>query len=128
RSGHPTFANFFFTDEIKPEFNRSEPAHDRERFLDQLIHVLEHVGGYSSAEARALIDAEGILPDMLGFDPAKPGGYPNGRRLTDHIVAHRLAMLSKGKIPPDGLKPHTDLLKGFPDLGTPHPHPDPPPA
>ena len=128
RSGHPTFANFFFTDEIKPVFNRSEPAQDRERFLDEMIHSLEHVGGYTPAEARALIDAEGVLPDMLGFDPSRPGGYPNGRRLTDHIVAHRLAMLSRGKIPPDGLKPHTDLLKSFPYLGTPHAHPDPPPA
>ena len=128
RSGHPTFANFFFTDEVKPEFNRSEPAHDRERFLDHLVHSLEHVGGYSREEALALIDAEGVMPDMLSFDPAKPGGYPNGRRLTDHIVAHRLAMLSKGKIPPDGLKPHTDLLKVFPYLGTPHANPDPPPV
>lgn len=33
---------------------------------------------------------------------------------------HRLAFLSKGDIPPDGLKPHTDLLKDFPYLGTPH--------
>ena len=120
RSGHPTFVNFFFTDETKPEFNRGEPAHDREHFLDQMIHTLEHVGGYSSAAARALIDAEGALPDMLSFDPAKPGGYPNGRLLTDHVAAHRLAMLSNGKIPPDGLKPHTDLLKVFPYLGTPH--------
>ena len=93
-----------------------------------MIHTLEHVGGYSSAEARALINAEGVLPDMLSFDPSKPGGYPNGRLLTDHIVAHRLAMLSNSKIPPDGLKPHTDLLKVFPYLGTPHAHPDPPPA
>ncbi len=127
RSGHPTFANFFFTDETKMEFNRSEPAHDRERFLDPAIHSLEHVGGYTRAEAMALIDAQGVLPDMLSFEPGKPGGYPNGRQLTDHIVAHRLAMLSKGKIPPDGLKPHTDLLKVFPYLGTPHAHPDPAP-
>ena len=128
RSGHPTFANFFFTDDIKLEFNRSEPIHDRERFLDHIIHSLEHVGGYSAAEAKALIDAEGVLPDMLSFNPSKPGGYLNGRLLTDHIVAHRLGMLSKGKIPPDGLKPHTDLLTRFPYLGTPHAHPDPPPA
>jgi hypothetical protein len=127
RSGHPTFANFSFTDEVKPEFNRSEPAQDRERFIEPVIHSLEHVGGYSREAALALIDAEGVLPDMLSFTPSKPGGYPNGRRLTDHIVAHRLAMLSNGKIPPDGLKPHTDLLKVFPYLGTPHTHPDPPP-
>ncbi len=128
RAGHPTLANFFMTDETKPEFNRSEPAHDRERFLDGFIHVLEHVGGYSIEEAGAAIDAEGILPDMLSFNPAKPGGYPNGRLLTDHIVAHRLSMLTRGKLPPDGLRPHTDLLAGFPYLGTPHPNPDPAPA
>ena len=128
RSGHPTFANFFFTDEVKPEFDRSEPAQDLERFLDPVIHSLEHVGGYSKEEAKALVLAQGVLPDMLSFNPTKPGGYPNGRLLTDHIVAHRLAMLSNGKIPPDGLKPHTDLLKVFPYLGTPHEHPDPPPA
>ena len=128
RSGHPTFANFFFTDEIKPEFNRSEPAHDRERFLDHAHPLIRARRGLLPGRGQAVIDAEGVLPDMLSFDPAKPGGYPNGRRLTDHIVAHRLAMLSKGKIPPDGLKPHTDLLKVFPYLGTPHAHPDPPPA
>lgn len=128
RAGHPTLANFFNTDETKPEFDRSEPDHDRERFLDLFIHVLQHVGDYTVEEARAAIDAEGLLPDMLSFNPTKPGGYPNGRLLTDHIVAHRLSMLSKGKIPPDGLKPHTDILKGFPYLGTPHANPDPPPV
>lgn len=128
RAGHPTLANFFTTDETKPDFDRSEPATDRERFLDVFIHSMEHVGGYSRDEARATLDAEKILPDMLSFDPTRPGGYPNGRLLTDHIVAHRLRMLSNGKIPPDGLKPHTDLLGEFPYLGTPHPNPDPPPA
>ncbi|AFM23202.1 DUF4331 family protein [Desulfomonile tiedjei] len=128
RAGHPTFANFFFTDEVKPEFDRSEPVHDRERFLDEAVHSLEHVGDYSDEEARAAIDAEGLLPDMLSFDPSKPGGYPNGRLLTDHVVARRLSILSHGKIPTDGLKPHSDLLFEFPYLGTPHEHPDPPPA
>ncbi len=128
RAGHPTLANFFLTDKAKPDFDRSEPSQDRERFLGEFIHSLEHVGGYSVEEAKAVLDAHKILPDMLGFEPGKPGGYPNGRLLTDHIVAHRLSMLSKGKIPPDGLKPHTDLLNGFPYLGTPHPNPDPPPV
>jgi hypothetical protein len=128
RAGHPTLANFFMTDKTKPEFDRSEPSQDRELFLGEFIHSLEHVGGYSVEEAKAVIDAHGILPDMLSFEPGKPGGYPNGRLLTDHIVAHRLSMLSKGRIPPDGLKPHNDLLSVFPYLGTPHPNPDPPPA
>jgi len=116
------------TDKTKPEFNRAEPVHDRERFLDEFIHTLEHVGDYSVEEARAVIDAEKILPDMLSFDPSRPGGYPNGRLRTDHVIAHRLSMLTRDKIPPDGLRPHTDLLAGFPYLGTPHPAPDPAPA
>jgi hypothetical protein len=55
---------------------------------------------------------------MLSFDPSKRGGYPNGRLLTNPIIAHRLAILSNGKSPADGLKPHTDLLASFPCLGT----------
>ena len=50
----------------------------------------------------------------------KPAKYPNGRVFTDDVIDHRLAFLSKGDIPPDGLKPHTDILKEFPYIGTPH--------
>jgi hypothetical protein len=46
-------------------------------------------------------------------------GRRDGRR--NSIAAHRLAFISKGEIPPDGLKPHTDLLQEFPYLGTPLP-------
>ena len=125
RAGHPTIASFFNTDETKEEYNGADPAHDRERFMEQFAHVLGHTGDYSPEEARVAIDTEGLLPDMLSFDPTQPPGYPNGRRLTDHVVAYRLASMSKGEIPPDGLEPHTDLLGEFPFLGTPHPAPAP---
>jgi hypothetical protein len=128
RSGHPNLANFFLTDEQKPAFNSGEPAQDRARFLDAFLESMEHVGGYSREAALAALDAEGLLPDMLRYDPSQPIGYPNGRRLTDHIIANRLHMLSNGTIPPDGLKPHTDLLTTFPFLGTPHASPDAAPA
>ena len=72
-------------------------------------------------QPRTAIDAERLLPDMMSYDPSRPAGYPNGRLLTDHVVAHRLAFISKGEIPPDGLEPHRDLLGEFPYLGTPHP-------
>ena len=127
RAGHPTIASFFNTDETKEEYNRTEPAQDRERFLHQAIEILEHNGGYSSEEAEAVIDEAGLLPDMLRYDPGKPAGYPNGRALTDHVVAARLAMISNNAIPSDGLGPHDDLLEEFPYLGTPHPNPPPPP-
>ncbi|HKU61356.1 MAG TPA: DUF4331 family protein [Gemmatimonadales bacterium] len=121
RDGNPTVASFFNTDETKEEYNRTEPVHDRERFLEQFIHILGHTGGYTREEAIAAIDADRLLPDMMSYDPSKPAGFPNGRRLTDHVVAHRLAFISKGEIPPDGLTPHRDLLQEFPYLGPPHP-------
>jgi len=127
RAGHPTIASFFNTDETKEEYNRTEPSQDRARFLHQAIEILEHNGGYSPEEAEAVIDEAGLLPDMLRYDPGKGAKYPNGRTLTDHVVAARLALISNNRIPSDGLGPHDDLLQEFPYLGTPHPNPPPPP-
>jgi Domain of unknown function (DUF4331) len=120
RAGHPSVSSFFNTDETKEEYNASEPVHDRERWLDQFVHLMGHTGNYSREEAIAAIDADRILPDMLTYDPAKPARYPNGRVFTDDVIDHRLAFLSQGEIPPDGLTPHTDFLPEFPYLGTPH--------
>jgi hypothetical protein len=123
RAGHPSVSSFFNTDETKEEYNASEPVNDRQRWLDQFVHLMGHTGNYTREEAIAAIDADGLLPDMLSFNPSKPAKYPNGRVFTDDVLDHRLAFLSKGDIPPDGLKPHTDVLKEFPYLGTPHPNP-----
>ncbi len=120
RAGHPSVSSFFNTDETKLEYNASEPVSDYKRWLDQFVHLIGHTGGYTKEEAIAAIDAEGILPDMLNFDPSKPAKYPNGRVFTDDVINTRLAFLSKGDIPPTGLKPHSDTLAEFPYLGTPH--------
>jgi hypothetical protein len=120
RAGHPSVSSFFNTDDTKLEFNASEPVNDRKRWTDQFVHLMGHTGNYTREEAIAAIDAEGILPDVLCFDPSKPAKYPNGRAFTDDVINHRLALLSKGAIPPTGLKPHTDVLTEFPYLGTPH--------
>jgi len=121
RAGHPSVSSFFNTDDTKLEYNASEPVNDVRRWTDQFVHLLGHTGGYTRDEAIAAIHAEGILPDMLTFDPSKPAKYPNGRVFTDDVINTRLAFLSKGDIPPTGLKPHTDVLREFPYLGTPHP-------
>jgi hypothetical protein len=120
RAGHPSVSSFFNTDETKEEYNASEPVSDRERWLDQFVHLMGHTGNYTREEAIAAIDAEGVLPDMLSFDPSRPAKYPNGRVFTDDVINYRLAFLSKGDIPPTGLAPHTDVLSDFPYLGTPH--------
>jgi hypothetical protein len=121
RAGHPSVSSFFNTDETKLEYNASEPVNDRKRWMDQFVHLMGHTGNYAREEAIAAIDADGILPDTLSFNPSKPAKYPNGRVFTDDVIDHRLAFLSKGDIPPSGLKPHTDILKEFPYIGTPHP-------
>jgi hypothetical protein len=123
RAGHPSVSSFFNTDETKEEYNASEPVHDRERWTDQFVHLMGHTGNYTREEAIAAINAESLLPDMLTFDPAEPARYPNGRSFTDDVINHRLSFLSKGDIPPTGLKPHTDILGEFPYLGNPHPKP-----
>jgi hypothetical protein len=120
RAGHPSVSSFFNTDDTKLEYNASEPVNDVRRWTDQFVHLMGHTGGYTREEAIAAIHAEGILPDMLTFDPSKPAKYPNGRVFTDDVINTRLAFLSKGDIPPTGLKPHTDVLREFPYLGTPH--------
>ncbi|MEO3759945.1 DUF4331 family protein [Mycobacterium sp. B14F4] len=120
RAGHPSVSSFFNTDDTKLEYNASEPVNDRERWIDQFIHLMGHTGDYTRAEAIAAIDDEGILPDMLTFDPSEPAKYPNGRTFTDDVIDYRLAFLTKGECPPSGLRPHVDTTNEFPYLGTPH--------
>jgi len=120
RAGHPSVSSFFNTDDTKEEYNASEPVNDRDRWLDQFVHLMGHTGNYTREEAIAAIDTEGTLPDMLSFNPSQAAKYPNGRVFSDDVINHRLAFLSKGDIPPTGLEPHTDTLDHFPYLGTPH--------
>jgi hypothetical protein len=120
RAGHPSVSSFFNTDDTKEEYNASEPVNDRTRWLEQFIHLLGHTGNYTREEAITAIDKEGILPDVLSFDPSKPAKYPNGRVFTDDVIDYRVGFLTKNECPPTGLKPHTDVLTEFPYLGTPH--------
>ncbi len=78
RAGHPSVSSFFNTDETKLEYNASEPVSDYKRWLEMFVHLMGHTGNYTREEAIAAIDEEGILPDMLSYDPTKPAKYPNG--------------------------------------------------
>ena len=120
RAGHPSVSSFFNTDDTKLEYNASEPVNDRARWTDQFVHLMGHTGGYTQEEAIAAIDEHGILPDVLTFNPSQPAAYPNGRIFADDVINYRLAFLSKGEIPPTGLRPHDDILSEFPYIGTPH--------
>ena len=113
-------SSFFNTDDTKLEYNASEPVNDRKRWIDQFVHLMGHTGNYTRDEAIAAIDKEGTLPDVMTFNPSKPAKYPNGRTFLDDVIDYRLAFLTKNECPPSGLKPHSDTLKEFPYIGTPH--------
>ena len=117
RGGNPTINPFINPDSEKDLYNSRQPADDVANYLGPWSQLLEN-GGYPPEEARQA--ALTVLPDILRYDRSKPAGYPNGRVLTDDVFSMRMAWLSHGKVPPTGLKPHDDLMSGFPYLGRPH--------
>jgi hypothetical protein len=118
RGGHPTINPFVNPDDAKDEYNTREPADDVANYLQPWSKLLEAMGGYTPAEAKTA--ALTVLPDILPYNRAQPASYPNGRGLSDDVYSDRFAWLSNGKIPPDGLRPHRDLMRGFPYLGPPN--------
>jgi hypothetical protein len=120
RGGHPTINPFINPNNVKNEYNLRHPADDLGNYLQLWSKLLED-NGYPPEEARKA--AQIVLPDILRYDRTKPAAYPNGRALTDDAFSARFAWMSNGKIPPDGLKPHDDLLAEFPYLGVPNLYP-----
>jgi hypothetical protein len=120
RGGHPTINPFINPDGEKNLYNSRQPADDVNNYLGPWSKILEN-SGYTPEEAREA--ALQVLPDILQYDRTRAATYPNGRVMTDDVYSIRFAWLSKDKIPPAGLRPHTDLLPKFPYLGPPNPQP-----
>ena len=118
RIGHPGLAASFLDGDDLADYRAGTPGRDRELWIKPLIEAMARLGGYTRDEAIAAIDAEGTLPDVLTFNPSRPARYPNGRSLTDDVIGHHRAFLTKG--PPPGPSPQTDILPEFPYLGAPH--------
>jgi hypothetical protein len=117
RGGHPTINPFINPDGEKNLYNARQPADDLANYLEPWSKLLES-NGYTPEEADAAVRI--VLPDILRYDRSRPAGYPNGRAITDDAFSARFAWLTNGKITPDGLKPHEDLLAEFPFLGPPN--------
>jgi hypothetical protein len=110
--------SIFLTGEHKADYLASEPADDA-RFIPVYAHSLEHIGGYSPAEATRV--ARTLLPDILRYDPNRPASFPyNGRALTDDVMDVFVSIISNGRITTDNVGPHHDLFATFPYLGRPH--------
>jgi hypothetical protein len=118
RGGHPTINPFINPDGAKNAYNARQPADDVANYLEPWSTLLQG-NGYPPEQARAA--ALIVLPDILRYDRAQSAAYPNGRTLTDDVFSARFAWLTNGKVGPDGLNPHDDLLAEFPYLGPPNP-------
>ncbi|WP_413250182.1 DUF4331 family protein [Sinomonas flava] len=82
----------------EPEvFQTVAPVQQRERYLPHYVEGFRAMG-YPEPDAARL--AEEWVPDVLIFDPAQPSGFPNGRLLTDDVVANAVKILTRAPCPP----------------------------
>jgi hypothetical protein len=117
REGNPSFNPILNANEIKDEFNASDPVDDLKNHLEPLWETLQR-HGYGPDEAD--MAARTLLPDILHYDRTKPAHYPNGRVMTDDVFSYRMIFMTHGQVHPQGIKPHDDLMAVFPFLGVPH--------
>jgi hypothetical protein len=118
REGNPSFNPILNPENIKDEFNSSDPVDDVKNHLKPLSEVLQR-HGYSPDEAKTA--ALTLLPDILHYDRTMPAHYPNGRVPTDDVFSARMIFMVHGQATPQRIKPHDDLMAVFPFLGRPHP-------
>jgi hypothetical protein len=117
RGARPQQTPFLPGDE-RNAYLAGQPADDA-RFIAAFAHSLEHAGGYTPEKAKQV--AATLLPDILLYDPKHPAAFPNnGRTLTDDVVDVFIPILTNGKVKGDKVGPHSDLLAGFPYVGSPH--------
>src|SRR5437016_5853570 len=123
RGGRPLQA-VFLVGEQREAYLSEEPAND-DRFIGVFAHELEHSGGYTPEDAKAV--ARKLLPDILSYNPRESARFPhNGRTLTDDVVDLFFSIYANRNVT-DKVGPHGDLLDEFPYLGPPH-DTRPPPA
>jgi hypothetical protein len=116
RGGRPLQAVFLVGDE-RDAYLSGEPAND-DRFIGVFAHELEHTGGYTPEDAKAV--ARKLLPDILSYDFRRPVSFPhNGRTLADDVVDVFFSIYTNRNVA-DKVGPHRDLLDEFPYLGPPH--------
>ena len=118
REGNPSFNPILNPNDIKDQFNATDPVDDVKNYLQPLSQTLQQ-HGYPPDEAAAA--ARTLLPDILHYDRTMPAHYPNGRVMTDDVFSARMIFMVHGQATPQAVKPHDDLMAVFPFLGLPHP-------
>ena len=118
RGANPTLNPFINPDGEKDLYNSRQPADDVANYLEPWSKTLEKA---ATRPRRPRPPPCRCCPTSCATTAPSPPFYPNGRRPIEDIYSYRFAWLSYGKIPPQGLNPHADLLTDFPYLGPPNP-------
>ena len=116
REGTPSFNPILNANDIKDQFNATDPVDDVKYYLQPLSQTLQQ-HGYPPDEATAA--ALTLLPDVLHCDRTMPAHYPNGRVMTDDVFSARMIFMVHGQATPQPVGPHEDLMADFPFLGMP---------
>lgn len=116
REGNPSFNPILNPNDIKDQFNSTNPVDDVKNYLKPLSESLQR-HGYPPDEATAA--ALTLLPDILHYDRTMPAHYPNGRVMTDDVFSARMIFMTHGQATPQSIEPHNDLMAAFPFLGIP---------
>ncbi|HYM83232.1 MAG TPA: DUF4331 family protein, partial [Candidatus Dormibacteraeota bacterium] len=86
----------------KEAFNVTPPSEQRTalggRFRNNIIGVLEALGGYKATDAGAIADI--LLPDVLTYRVGSVAAGPlNGRGLADDVIDVELGLVTQGAVP-----------------------------
>jgi hypothetical protein len=114
---HPSVNAILVPGPRRGEFNESAPANDGV-FRPDVIRSLIALGNDAGLAGSI---ADGLLPDVLGFDAGNPAGFPNGRRLTDDVIDHDLASWTNGRVTRDCVVSDSAFSGGFPYLAPANP-------
>jgi hypothetical protein len=118
REGNPSFNPILNANDLKDEFNATDPVDDVRKYLDPLSETLQR-HGYPPDEDMAA--ARTCCPTSCTTTAPGPAHYPNGRVPTDDIFSTRMIFMTHGKTTAQPVMPHDDLLAHFPYLGPPNP-------
>jgi len=121
RMGNPAVNTAFISPALKDGYNTSLPKNDEADFESVVLASLKKYGT-NAADTKIL--ASIVFPDTLKLDLSKPDGFPNGRRLQDHVIDTELQLVFNQKLGGgfgDGVKGNDrPYLAHFPFVALPH--------
>ena len=116
RGGNPTINPFINPDGEKDRYNSRQPADDVANYLEAWSKVLENAGyppRRPRPPCRCCPTSCATTHQALATPTARP---------IEDVYSYRFAWLSYGKVPPQGLTPHADLLTTSPTSARPTPN------